>query len=134
MPDVDDRLARLAAQRGGSQRQVPAQASKIIAAGLSTSMILGLVAVMGWTAEAETTQSPTPVPSTVPVATPIQTAPATPTTVAAGAASTEPSLAVVPAETATTVAPQPVVVELTVPQAQPAAGGGGAVAASSQSN
>jgi hypothetical protein len=133
----------VSARRADVKRQMPAQASKIIAAGLSTSMILGLVAVMGWTAEAETSEQPAPAP--VPLAPPAapllppvpSTTPAAPGSIVG--APEQPLAAVlpvepVPADTAPTAAPQPVVVELTVPQAQPASGGGGASAASTQSN
>ena len=142
MTDAEERLARLAAQRsGGGSRQAPAQVSRIIAAGLSSSMVLGLVAVMGWTATSSevdqpATVSPPAVPATV--APTLATIPQTP--VSTGALTPDPSAAAAPVAPAPTetapaaAAPQPVVVELTVPAAQPAAGGGGAAATSSQSN
>jgi hypothetical protein len=153
----EEQLARLAALRQqrpaevaltptvaprSTRRTKPAQLSKIVTAGVSTSLVLGLVTAMGWSATstgASDTGS-TPLPAVGPIVlapsqpladpTVLITAPVTvPAPVgAAPAEATTVPVAVAPAAVPVTAAPAPVVIDVAVPApqpvAQPASGGG----------
>jgi len=62
---------RLAALRTPSKKKGrPAHASKILAAGLSTTAMLGLVTAMGWPVNAGSAQTHAPLPTALPTAPP----------------------------------------------------------------
>ena len=120
-----------------SRRAKPAQMSKIVTAGLSTSLVLGLVTAMGWHANGaavsdnDTPPQPTLGPITLftdqqvvdPAA--VVTVPATvpaavePITQPLGAAPA--AVPAAPTPTAAAPAPAPVVIDVAVPAPQPAA-------------
>ena len=114
-----------------SRRTKPAQLSKIVTAGLSTSLVLGLVTAMGWnatsTSASDTGSTPQPavgplvIAPSQPVADPVVPvgAPVTvPATIGAAPAA-EP--VTVPVAVAPTTAPAPVVIDVAVPAPQPVA-------------
>jgi hypothetical protein len=125
----------------GSRRAKPAQLSKIVTAGVSTSLVLGLVTAMGWHASSTATAdtAPTPQPAVGPItlvsAQPLAdpgavvtvTLPATPPPVVdpiiqpLGAAPATVPAATAPAPTTAAPAPVPVVIDVAVPAPQPAA-------------
>lgn len=65
--------------RSGARRDPPAQAAKVISAGASASALLGLVALLGWSAEPTPTPAPTST-SVQPVGSPTSPTVALPTT------------------------------------------------------
>jgi hypothetical protein len=118
------------------RRAKPAQLSKIVTAGLSTSLVLGLVTAMGWSAAStgasDTGSTPLPTVGPIvlapaqPVADPtvLITAPVTLSAPVGAAPAGEP--VVVPATAApvavpVTAAPAPVVIDVAVPAPQPVA-------------
>lgn len=65
-PAAAERLAAL--RKPSDQRAKPAHTSKIVAAGLSTTALFGMVAAMGWPTGAQTAQSAPLQTTTIPVA------------------------------------------------------------------
>jgi hypothetical protein len=105
-----DRLAALRAP--SSNRQKPAHTSKILSAGISTTALFGMVAVMGWpstTGNAQSadaavaaTQAVTPAPPTLPLVAP----PTTPAEIPAAVPAVVPAVVVtVPVDPPTTRTP-----------------------------
>ena len=145
-----EQLARLAALRQqrpaavplaqaatpkSTRRAKPAQLSKIVTAGLSTSLVLGLVTVMGWSATtgaSDTGSTPQPavgpivLAPTQPLADPtvLMTAPVTVPALVGAAPAVEPTavpVAAAPVTVPVTAAPAPVVIDIAVPAPQPVA-------------
>ena len=145
-----EQLARLAALRQqrptevpltqaatprSTRRTKPAQLSKIVTAGLSTSLVLGLVTVMGWSATtgaSDTGSTPQPavgpivLAPTQPLADPtvLMTAPVTVPASVGAAPAVEPTavpVAAAPVTVPVTAAPAPVVIDIAVPAPQPVA-------------
>ena len=65
-PAAAERLAAL--RKPSDQRAKPAHTSKIVAAGLSTTALFGMVAAMGWPTGAQTAQSAPLQTTTIPMA------------------------------------------------------------------
>ena len=127
-PSAAERLAALRAP--SKDRGKPAHAWKVLAGGMSTSAMFGLIAAMGWGGTAQSTALPPDtavqtVPSAPVIVIPVATIPATTipvTTVLPAVVVDEeaPEIPVVPVtEPPTTVAPEPIPVAVPVPQAQP---------------
>ena len=145
-----EQLARLAALRQqrptevpltqaatprSTRRTKPAQLSKIVTAGLSTSLVLGLVTVMGWSATTGASDSgSTPQPAVGPIVlapsqpladpTVLMTAPVTVPASVGAAPAVEPAavpVAAAPVTVPVTAAPAPVVIDIAVPAPQPVA-------------
>ena len=121
LPSAAERLAALRAPSG--KRTKPANTSKILAAGLSTTALFGLVTVMGWPTDAGSAQA-----TAAPVAPIIQAAaPAAIPTLAAptavvSPAPVQPTVApLVPVAPAVQAAPAPVAVPIVIPVAVPVA-------------
>ena len=146
-----EQLARLAALRQqrpaavplaqaatpkSTRRAKPAQLSKIVTAGLSTSLVLGLVTVMGWSATttgaSDTGSTPQPAVGPIvlapsqPLADPtvLMTAPVTVPASVGAAPALEPTavpVAAAPVTVPVAAAPAPVVIDIAVPAPQPVA-------------
>ena len=125
-----------AATPRSTRRTKPAQLSKIVTAGLSTSLVLGLVTVMGWSAAttvaSDTGSTPQPAVGPIvlapsqPLADPtvLMTAPVTVPASVGAAPAVEPAavpVAVAPVAVPVTAAPAPVVIDIAVPAPQPVA-------------
>jgi len=109
--------------------------SKIVTAGLSTSLVLGLVTVMGWSATTGASDSgSTPQPAVGPIVlapsqpladpTVLMTAPVTVPASVGAAPAVEPTavpVAAAPVTVPVTAAPAPVVIDIAVPAPQPVA-------------
>lgn len=120
-----------------SRRAKPAQMSKIVTAGLSTSLVLGLVTAMGWHANGSagadngTTPQPTLGPITLvsdqqvadpgAVVTVPATQPAVVDPISQPVGATPVSVPAAPAPTTAAPAPVPVVIDVAVPAPQAAA-------------
>ena len=128
-----ERLAALRQPSTSKKRQKPAHTSKVLTAGLSTTALLGMVAVMGWqsgTGTAQTSTSPTLAVPTEQTAAPTPVTPTvaplvpTPTTVS-GVIAVPPApapAATIPVPATLPVIQVPVVqVPVAVPAAQPPA-------------
>jgi len=127
-PSAAERLAALRAP--SKDRGSPAHAWKVLAGGMTTSAMFGLVAAMGWGGTAQSTALPPDtavqiVPSApvivIPVATiPATTIPVTPVPIAAVTPTAAPVVPEIPAtEPPATAAPETIPVAVPVPQAQP---------------
>ncbi|MEI6404086.1 MAG: hypothetical protein WCP59_18075 [Actinomycetota bacterium] len=124
-----------AATPRSTRRTKPAQLSKIVTAGLSTSLVLGLVTVMGWSATTGASDSgSTPQPAVGPIVlapsqpladpTVLMTAPVTVPASVGAAPAVEPTavpVAAAPVTVPVTAAPAPVVIDIAVPAPQPVA-------------
>jgi hypothetical protein len=134
--EVAEVAVTTAAASPSTRRAKPAQLSKIVTAGLSTSLVLGLVTAMGWSAAStgasDTGSTPLPTVGPIvlapsqPVADPtvLITAPVTVPAPVAAAPAGEPVIVPAPAAPAAvpvTAAPAPVVIDVAVPAPQPVA-------------
>ncbi len=90
---ADPGLDRIASLRSRSRR--PAQVSKVVAAGASGTLLLGLTAAMGWQARTNTSDTPSPTvppaPATVPQTIPASAPAAGQTDAPTGIGSTPPA-------------------------------------------
>jgi hypothetical protein len=134
--EVAEVAVTTAAASPSTRRAKPAQLSKIVTAGLSTSLVLGLVTAMGWSATstgASDTGS-TPLPTVGPIVlapsqpvvdpTVLITAPVTVSAPVVAAPAGEPVIVpatAAPAAVPVTAAPAPVVIDVAVPAPQPVA-------------
>ena len=121
-PGAAERLAALRAP--SAKRKKPAHTSKVLTAGISTTALFGMVAVMGWqsthgaASAAAAPEATVPVAPLVPVVTPSTTI-FVPTPVPSTVAPLAPAVTVAPV-TAAPVTAAPVVVPVVIPVAVPA--------------
>ena len=121
IPSAAERLAALRAPSG--KRTKPANTSKILAAGLSTTALFGLVTAMGWPSGPGSVQATAaPVTPVIQAAAPAAIPAVAATTAVVSPAPVQPTVApLVPAAPVVQAAPAPVAVPIVIPVAVPVA-------------